>query len=294
MSSEEFTEVLKANGVEFVVHPDSEPQTLFKTQFFKDKKHRCYFIFALATTKYNIKVLSARLGLGKGGLVEASSELIASIFKGPISLTGLSSPAASETLLLIDESSVALPADSHVTLPLPGSGFISLPFGGAAIEKLAKSALGLRQTPIVTDLLSDPKIDRENPPDLKPAADALNAVPAAVPSTANTVDGAAGAPSAPTSTPTTSAASPASAKKEKAKGSSTAAGPKASVKSESDVAAWIKKGDVSALTDHIISTVAGDKSGELPVSVANDLTMLLRSLYNNAYTSGFVAGKGSK
>ncbi|KAK3040060.1 hypothetical protein RJ639_029396 [Escallonia herrerae] len=47
----------------------------------QDKKHRLYLVSALADTKVDLKVLSQRLGLGKGGLRMAPNEALLEILK---------------------------------------------------------------------------------------------------------------------------------------------------------------------------------------------------------------------
>ncbi|MBA0867374.1 hypothetical protein Goshw_029696, partial [Gossypium schwendimanii] len=54
---------------------------LSKNLFLKDKKHRYYVVSALADTKVDLKVLSQRLGLGKGGLRMAAEEALVEILK---------------------------------------------------------------------------------------------------------------------------------------------------------------------------------------------------------------------
>ncbi|KAI7726284.1 hypothetical protein M8C21_023140, partial [Ambrosia artemisiifolia] len=54
---------------------------LSKNLFLKDKKHRYYIVSALADTKVDLKVLSQRLGLGKGGLRMAPEEAVSEILE---------------------------------------------------------------------------------------------------------------------------------------------------------------------------------------------------------------------
>ncbi|KAL3640465.1 hypothetical protein CASFOL_015433 [Castilleja foliolosa] len=53
---------------------------LSKNLFLKDKKQRLYIVSALAETKVDLKVLSQRLGLGKGGLRMAPEEALSENF----------------------------------------------------------------------------------------------------------------------------------------------------------------------------------------------------------------------
>ncbi|KAF6147713.1 hypothetical protein GIB67_003044 [Kingdonia uniflora] len=57
---------------------------LSKNIFLKDKKHRFYIVSALADTTIDLKVLSQRLGLGKGGLRMAPEEALQEILQVPL------------------------------------------------------------------------------------------------------------------------------------------------------------------------------------------------------------------
>ncbi|XP_073220884.1 uncharacterized protein [Cicer arietinum] len=57
-----------------------------KNLFLKDRKQRFYIVSALANTKVDIKVLSQRLGLGKGGLRMAPAEALGEILQVCLSL----------------------------------------------------------------------------------------------------------------------------------------------------------------------------------------------------------------
>ncbi|RVW17662.1 Prolyl-tRNA synthetase associated domain-containing protein 1 [Vitis vinifera] len=59
---------------------------LSKNLFLKDKKHRFYIVSALKDTKVDLKVLSQRLGLGKGGLRMAPEEALGEILQVGICL----------------------------------------------------------------------------------------------------------------------------------------------------------------------------------------------------------------
>ncbi|PNH12462.1 putative prolyl-tRNA synthetase associated domain-containing protein 1, partial [Tetrabaena socialis] len=81
------------------------PKTVLKNLFIKDKKHRCYIITALPETKIDLQVLSARLGVGKGGTRLAPEELLTALLQVPLgSVTPLAvaNPEAADVLLLLD------------------------------------------------------------------------------------------------------------------------------------------------------------------------------------------------
>ncbi|CAN6245964.1 unnamed protein product, partial [Urochloa humidicola] len=56
---------------------------LSKNLLLKDKKHRLYVVSALAGTKVDMKILSQRLGLGKGGLRMALRKAFCKYFRCP-------------------------------------------------------------------------------------------------------------------------------------------------------------------------------------------------------------------
>ncbi|XP_044479139.1 prolyl-tRNA synthetase associated domain-containing protein 1-like isoform X2 [Mangifera indica] len=77
-----------------------------KNLFLKDKKHRYYIVSALAGTKVDMKVLSQRLGLGKGGLRMAPEEALPEILQVPLgSVTpfALVNESARDVGLLLDK-----------------------------------------------------------------------------------------------------------------------------------------------------------------------------------------------
>ncbi|KAA8546389.1 hypothetical protein F0562_002872 [Nyssa sinensis] len=79
---------------------------LSKNLFLKDKKHRLYIVSALADTKVDLKVLSQRLGLGKGGLRMAPEEALAEILQVPLGCVtpfALVNESARHVSLLLDQ-----------------------------------------------------------------------------------------------------------------------------------------------------------------------------------------------
>ncbi|KAK7840721.1 uncharacterized protein LOC112032961 [Quercus suber] len=79
---------------------------LSKNLFLKDKKNRFYIVSALADTKVDLKVLSQRLGLGKGGLRMAPEEALGKVLQVPLgSVTpfALVNDSARNVSLLLDQ-----------------------------------------------------------------------------------------------------------------------------------------------------------------------------------------------
>jgi hypothetical protein len=59
----------------------SSKGALSKNLFLKDKKHRYYIVSAMVDTKVDMKVLSQRLGLGKGGIRMAPEEALGELLQ---------------------------------------------------------------------------------------------------------------------------------------------------------------------------------------------------------------------
>jgi hypothetical protein len=150
---------------------------------------------------------------------------------------------------------------------------------------------------VYADLEADPKIDKDNPPDLRfvtegvevPAAAAAPATPAAAP---------AAAAAAPAASKAAAAAAPAN--KQAASGKKDAGKGKAGKPDSSKVHAQIT--DVSARTDELLQLVAsqllGCKLEEVKVEpyvlrrLQADVESKLNAVKNAAYTSGYLAAKG--
>ncbi|KAG9136488.1 hypothetical protein Leryth_018968 [Lithospermum erythrorhizon] len=79
---------------------------LTKNLFFKDKKHRYYIVSALPDTKVDLKVLSQRLGLGKGALRMAPEEALGQLLQVPLGCVtpfALVNESARHVSLLLDQ-----------------------------------------------------------------------------------------------------------------------------------------------------------------------------------------------
>ncbi|KAL6512027.1 hypothetical protein OROGR_021624 [Orobanche gracilis] len=108
---------------------------LSKNLFLKDKKQRFYVVSALAETKVDLKVLSQRLGLGRGGLRMAPEEALAEILQVPL---GCVTPLA-----LVNDSARALNA-----------------------HDLDQFLISIGRTPAYVDLEANPMVGKDQPPDL--------------------------------------------------------------------------------------------------------------------------------
>uniref|UniRef100_A0A2P2JUD3 YbaK/aminoacyl-tRNA synthetase-associated domain-containing protein n=1 Tax=Rhizophora mucronata TaxID=61149 RepID=A0A2P2JUD3_RHIMU len=135
---------------------------LSKNLFLKDKKSRFYIVSALADTKVDLKVLSQRLGLGKGGIRMAPEEALCEILQVPL---GCVTPFA-----LINESSrhVSLLLDKGFKTPErcffhPLSNDMSISLSSCDLDKFLKS---IGRAPSYIDLEANPPIGKDHPPDL--------------------------------------------------------------------------------------------------------------------------------
>ncbi|KAI4388311.1 hypothetical protein MLD38_000653 [Melastoma candidum] len=135
---------------------------LSKNLFLKDKKQRFYIVSALANTNVDLKVLSQRLGLGKGGVRMAPEEALGEILQVPL---GCVTPFA-----VINESA------RHVSLLLdqgfksqkrcifhPLSNDTSIALSANDLDNFLRS---VGRDPLYVDLEANPKVGKDQPPDL--------------------------------------------------------------------------------------------------------------------------------
>ncbi|KAH7567888.1 hypothetical protein ACOSP7_009878 [Xanthoceras sorbifolium] len=135
---------------------------LCKNLFMKDKKHRFYIVSALADTKVDMKVLSQRLGLGKGGLRMAPEEALIEILQVPLgSVTpfALVNESARDVSLLLDKGIKT--QERCIFHPLSNDMSISLNSDG--LDTFLKST---GRDPSYIDLEANPTVGKDQPPDL--------------------------------------------------------------------------------------------------------------------------------
>ncbi|KAF6253190.1 WD40-repeat-containing domain protein [Scenedesmus sp. NREL 46B-D3] len=336
LSKDQVLDVLKQYGVQFQAHDHPAVMTceaqaealkgvdglVTKNLFLRDKKRRQYLITALPETKVDLKgkyshvlqlsgcqlssVLSARLGCGKGGLAWASEELLAeSLQVEPGCVTPLAlanSDSCRHVLLLVDQK-----------LQAPGCKFFVHPIVNTASVLLDSAGLdtfvkGIGRTPVYVDLEADPKIDKDNPPDLKQVADTIEPPPK---DAANSDAGGSQVSSASSSqvhlpavaakaaAPPAAAAAGATGKQKKGAGKAAAG---AAQMKQSDAEHHIKLTNVVQRTDDIMDMVAQALLGKSAAEAAGsdsymlrrlkaDVQMQLTAFKNAAYTAGYVAGK---
>ncbi|XP_044479140.1 uncharacterized protein LOC123206087 isoform X3 [Mangifera indica] len=133
-----------------------------KNLFLKDKKHRYYIVSALAGTKVDMKVLSQRLGLGKGGLRMAPEEALPEILQVPLgSVTpfALVNESARDVGLLLDKGFKT----QERCFFHPLSNDMSISLNANDLDKFLKS---IGREPSYVDLEANPTVGKDQPPDL--------------------------------------------------------------------------------------------------------------------------------
>ncbi|XP_047162206.1 prolyl-tRNA synthetase associated domain-containing protein 1 [Vigna umbellata] len=135
---------------------------LSKNLFLKDKKSRLYVVSALAATKVDLKVLSQRLGLGKGGLRMAPEEALGEVLQVPLGCVtpfALVNESARDVSLLLDQG---FKTQEHCFFH-PLSNDMSISIKACDLDKFLKS---IGRNPSYVDLEANPTVGKDQPPDL--------------------------------------------------------------------------------------------------------------------------------
>ncbi|CAI9282075.1 unnamed protein product [Lactuca saligna] len=135
---------------------------LSKNLFLKDKKHRLYIVSALADTTVDLKVLSQRLGLGKGGVRMAPEEAVVEILQVPLGCVtpfALVNESAKNVSLLLDQGFKT--QECCFFHPLSNDTTISL-----HIQDLEKFLKSEGRMVAYVDLEANPCVGKDQPPDL--------------------------------------------------------------------------------------------------------------------------------
>ncbi|XP_073142509.1 uncharacterized protein [Henckelia pumila] len=135
---------------------------LTKNLFLKDKKQRFYIVSALAETKVDLKVLSQRLGLGKGGLRMAPEEALGEIIQVPLGCVtpfSLVNESARNVSMLLDQR---LKTQEYCFFH-PLSNDVSIALNAHDLDKFLNS---IGKPPAYVDLEADPTVGKDQPPDL--------------------------------------------------------------------------------------------------------------------------------
>ncbi|XP_057795884.1 uncharacterized protein LOC131011993 [Salvia miltiorrhiza] len=270
---------------------------LSKNLFLKDKKQRYYIISALADTKVDLKVLSQRLGLGKGGVRMAPEEALSEILHVPL---GCVTPFA-----LVNESA------RHVSLLLdkgfksqeccffhPLSNDMSIALNAHDLDKFLNS---IGKPPAYVDLEATPTVGKDQPPDLASLVPSDASVSADPPVKQESSQGPnknhISADNQPVITAGAKPAKPSSAStKEKPSGavnmSITYADPDKFVeeileKTRTRVLSEIKEDEnIEKYREQLATIVSNNISKQLSIELKN-LAIIFK---NTAYTEGFKAG----
>ncbi|XP_057427223.1 uncharacterized protein LOC130720587 [Lotus japonicus] len=135
---------------------------LSKNLFLKDKKSRFYVVSALADTRVDLKVLSQRLGLGKGGLRMAPEEALGEILQVPLGCVtpfALVNESARDVSLLLDQG---FKTHEHCFFH-PLSNDMSISLNARDLDRFLKS---IGRDPSYVDLEATPTVGKDQPPDL--------------------------------------------------------------------------------------------------------------------------------
>ncbi|GER49195.1 YbaK/prolyl-tRNA synthetase family protein [Striga asiatica] len=135
---------------------------LCKNLFLKDKKQRFYIVSALAETRVDLKVLSQRLGLGKGGLRMAPEEALAEILQVPLGCVtpfALVNDSAKHVSLLLDQGLKC----QECCLFHPMSNDMTIALKALDLDKFL---ISIGKTPAYVDLEANPTVGKDQPPDL--------------------------------------------------------------------------------------------------------------------------------
>ncbi|XP_077213581.1 ybaK/aminoacyl-tRNA synthetase-associated domain-containing protein [Tasmannia lanceolata] len=135
---------------------------LSKNLLLKDKKHRYYVVSALAGTNVDLKVLSQRLGLGKGGLRMAPEEALQELLQVPLGCVtpfSLVNDSARNVSLLLDQGFKA--QQCCFFHPLSNDTTVSI-----SARDLDKFLVSIGRNPSYVDLEATPLVGKDQPPDL--------------------------------------------------------------------------------------------------------------------------------
>ncbi|XP_029124239.1 uncharacterized protein [Elaeis guineensis] len=265
---------------------------LSKNLLLKDKKHRFYVVSALAGTNIDMKVLSQRLGLGKGGLRMAPEEALQEILQVPVGCVtpfALINDSASAVSLLLDQGFQA--QKCCYFHPLTNETTISL-----SASDLNKFLTSIGRQPTYVDLEASPLVGKDSPPDL------ASFVPSGVPTLTGETNKAVPAQNDVSKEKSTDHAGQASSRLDLQKNAVEKTQNRVDPLAEaSDVGKFVKE-IIDKISTAYLSEVSKDSNVqqmELPghsvldgirKRVVSDLENMTMSMKNAAYTQGFHAG----
>jgi hypothetical protein len=237
----------------------------------------------------DLKVLSARLGLGKGGLRFAPDELLGpmlGVALGSVTPLAVSRTSASHVLVLLDDK---IRKTSSAVYVHPMVNIASLAMTAKDLECYLASH---GREALWIDLEANPKIDKDNPPDLKHYAESVE------PSSIEETAGLLGSVGPPTSKFDEVSVPQKKRTDGKLQGSANDvdAVPQARVKSLQGRGTL----NVDETRDRLLRLILDrlgvtleDRNRETIATLGNDLEVELNSLRNAAYTTGFKNARSS-
>ncbi|KAJ0229598.1 YbaK/aminoacyl-tRNA synthetase-associated domain-containing protein [Hirschfeldia incana] len=140
----------------------SSEGALSKNLFLKDKKNRYYIVSAMVDTKVDMKVLSQRLGLGKGGIRMAPEEALAELLQvslGCVTPFAVVNESARDVSLLLDQKF----KNQTRCIFHPLSNDVSISLNTSGLDKFLQS---IGRDSVYVDLEANPVVGKDQPPDL--------------------------------------------------------------------------------------------------------------------------------
>ncbi|CAF2221490.1 hypothetical protein BRARA_H00453 [Brassica rapa] len=140
----------------------SSEGALSKNLFLKDKKNRYYIVSAMTDTKVDMKVLSQRLGLGKGGIRMAPEEALSELLQvslGCVTPFAVVNESARDVSLLLDQKF----KNQTRCIFHPLSNDVSVSLNTLGLDKFLQS---IGRDSVYIDLEANPVVGKDQPPDL--------------------------------------------------------------------------------------------------------------------------------
>ncbi|KAJ4881673.1 YbaK/aminoacyl-tRNA synthetase-associated domain [Raphanus sativus] len=265
----------------------SSEGALSKNLFLKDKKNRYYIVSAMVDTKVDMKVLSQRLGLGKGGIRMAPEEALAELLQvslGCVTPFAVVNESARDVSLLLDQKF----KNQTRCIFHPLSNDVSISLNTSGLDKFLQS---IGRDPVYVDLEANPVVGKDQPPDLAVYVPSNSVVVPELPNKTASIQTPSKNVSAEKTKPVTSA-----------KPSKPASNVKSAV--ENSALLVFKKPEkfVEEILDKTSALLLSEVKGEnvealtetLRKRLASEFTNLAVMYKNTAYSEGFYAGTRSQ
>lgn len=266
----------------------SSEGALSKNLFLKDKKNRYYIVSAMVDTKVDMKVLSQRLGLGKGGIRMAPEEALTELLQvslGCVTPFAVMNESARDVSLLLDQKfknqtrCIFHPLSNDVSISLTTSG----------LDKFLQS---IGRDSVYIDLEANPVVGKDQPPDLAVYVPSNSVVVPELPNKTASIQTPSKNVSAEKTKPVAASAKPSK--------------PAGNVKSAVENSALLVFKDpekfVEEILDKTSALLLSEMKGEnvealtetLRKRLAPEFTNLAVMYKNKAYSEGFYAGTHSQ